>query len=76
MTMKVTQKTTTTKTHRVEIGRHALAKALRLSGINVPDRAGVYVIVPGGGDWSNMQLDVDDKTPIVVSWTESSTVEE
>jgi hypothetical protein len=36
----------------------------------VPADATLTVAVPGGGDWSNSILDVNDVGGVVVSWTE------
>lgn len=30
----------------------------------------VYVSIPGGGDWSCMNLDIDKNTPVIVEWEE------
>jgi hypothetical protein len=32
----------------------------------------VFVKVPGGGDWSNSELEIDMDTPIVLQYTEKS----
>lgn len=36
----------------------------------IPDCASVTVRVPGGGDWSNTDLDIDRDTSITVTWEE------
>ncbi len=54
-------KSTTVETrYHAELDRHKLLALLRQAGHEVPDNAGIYVRVPGGGDWSNEQLDIDD----------------
>jgi hypothetical protein len=54
-------KTTTVQTkHHAELDRHKLLALLRAAGHDVPDNAGIFVQVPGGGDWSNTTLDIDD----------------
>lgn len=64
----VTKRVTTS--HRVELNREDIIKAV---GVEVPDYAEIYVSVPGGGNWSNTSLEIDDKTPVVVSWDENVT---
>lgn len=47
-------KTTTVETrHHTEIDRHKLIALLRQAGHTVPDNAGIFVRMPGGGDYSN-----------------------
>jgi hypothetical protein len=58
--------------HHAELDRHKLLTLLRRAGHNVPDNAGIFVQVPGGGDWANCTLDIDD-APIQIHY---STVEE
>lgn len=71
---------TTKRTARVEvnIGRLELLKLLRPALAipeTVPDKdVAIYVVVPGGGDWSNIDLPVDENggSPLLVSWVEYS----
>jgi len=51
-----------------------LLSLLRDDGQAIP-KAGVSVTVrvPGGGDWSNTSLDIDDDTPIEITFTEITT---
>ena len=37
----------------------------------IPDHASVTINIPGGGDYSNMTLDVTQKTPVVIKWKET-----
>lgn len=60
-TGRVTVKTVTTTTY--EITADEIRKWQRL-----PKDARVEVKVPGGGDWSNTDLSLDD-CPVVVSYT-------
>lgn len=54
-------KTTTVETrYHAELDRPKLIALLRQAGHDVPDNAGIFVNVPGGGDWSHEQLDIDD----------------
>ena len=48
-----------------------LLSLLRRDGQAIPKSGvGVSVRVPGGGDWSNTSLDIDDDTPIEITFTE------
>ena len=40
--------------------------------IQVPAYAKVSFQVPGGGDWSNETLEVDEDCPICITWEERS----
>lgn len=57
-----------TKDFRLEVPAKALIEALQAVGLAVPTDAEVYVQVPGGGDWSNTSLDIDDACPVVLTW--------
>jgi hypothetical protein len=62
-------KTATVETRRhAEIDRHKLIALLRQAGRNAPDNAGIFVQVPGGGDWTNSTLDIDD-APIQIFYS-------
>lgn len=54
-------------------GTHLL-EMLRACGHVIPrdHRVKVEFVVPGGGDWSNTAVDVDDENPVVVSWVVES----
>lgn len=68
-----TQKTTTIR-HEITLDRDALLKLLR-EQLHIPENADVYFQVPGGGDWSNTSVDVDDENPIHVKWTVTTDAE-
>jgi len=53
----------TTETYTSTISRDDLKKAF-----NIPDRALIYFHVPGGGDWSNENIDISEDDPVHVSW--------
>ena len=36
----------------------------------VPLNANIFLHVPGGGDYSNIDLDIDHETPIQIEWVE------
>lgn len=65
-----TAKSTVVETkHHLELDRPKLLTLLRQAGVTVPDNAGIFVQVPGGGDYSNCTLDIDD-APLQLHWTE------
>lgn len=66
---------TTRRQHTVRLNRKMLLDALRRHWLldDLPDDVCITVTVPGGGDWSNTTLDIDDETPICVEWSTQST---
>lgn len=62
--MDIKISSTTITTNRLELGRKELLKLLP----EIPATADIYISIPGGGDWSNMDLDVTTEHPIVVTW--------
>jgi hypothetical protein len=70
--MVKTKETTTvriTKTHEHEISGECLRHMLSgLLGKPVPSDAEITVRVPGGGDYSHSDLDINEH-PITVTWT-------
>lgn len=38
----------------------------------LPEDAEVYIRVPGGGDWSNMDLEIDTDRPLRARWEKAS----
>lgn len=54
----------------VVITRNDLLKLLRDNFIHAPDDADIFVKIPGGGDWSGQNLDIDSTIPIHVEYTE------
>lgn len=65
----ITTRTKTTKTTYIDLTREQVADALRLAGFNLPDNADIFVRVPGGGDWSNTDLMIDDEITLQVTYT-------
>lgn len=64
-----TRKTkTTVETHRMTLDRGDLVKFLQHAGYEVPSDASCHVSIPGGGDWSNIDLEINADVPLVVSW--------
>jgi hypothetical protein len=60
----------TEKRIQIELGFTVIRRLLEQEGVIIPSDAKITVQVPGGGDWSNTELDVDDKNPVVVEWVE------
>lgn len=69
----------TTTEHTIRLTGKAIVELvnqeLKAQGVDslIPDNATVEVGVPGGGDWSNTSLDIDQRTPVTIGWTERST---
>ena len=56
----------------VELKRSDILGFLRESGLEVPDGAEVFLRVPGGGDWPNTRLHVEEpEDGLVITWTET-----
>lgn len=60
-----------TEKRSFEMNRGDIAAALRALGVALPKdpvEVRIYFAVPGGGDWSNTDIDIDDKNPVRVEW--------
>lgn len=75
------RKAVVTTQHRIELKGttiiQLLNQELKAQGATeglVPSNATVIVTVPGGGDWSNTELDIDTRTPVTIEWTERTEV--
>lgn len=70
---KIAKIVTTKTSFKFELSRYDLLNMARKAGHVIPDFASVEFYVPGGGDWSNTAIDIDDDdNPVVISWTEQS----
>lgn len=69
--MKQVTKTVRT-VNRVELDAQDIVSMLRAGKYDIPDNATVTVLVPGGGDWSNMTLDIGVDAPLAVEWVETT----
>lgn len=59
----------TVQTHTITLQGRDVVAMLRRDGHDIPEKAVVTVTVPGGGDWSNMALNLDDADqPIEITW--------
>lgn len=67
---------TTTDTYHFD--RDKLLLMMREAGVIIPDGASVqlYMRVPGGGDWSNTDLEVERGQPLVLIVTHHTVEEE
>jgi len=65
-------KTTTLKLSAVDI-INALNLKLR-SGDQIPPNASVSINIPGGGDWSNTNMEIDDHgdCPVLIKYTQET----
>lgn len=64
---RVETQTNTVRKHSVNLTGDQLRELLE-----IPPNARVSVFVPGGGDWSNMALDIERGTTLDISWEEHS----
>lgn len=69
---EVTVNVTSTKTTKKELVLTGDLIVSLLAPLGVPQDARVVFDVPGGGDWSNTSLDVDEDNPVYVRWKEES----
>ncbi len=60
--------TETIHTWSLKLTGDDLVMILAKQGYTIPELATVTVLVPGGGDYSGMVLDIDDDCPVVISW--------
>jgi hypothetical protein len=70
--IKININSTTTTQKSIKLNRVQLLTLIANMGYSIPASASVDVRVPGGGDWSNTDLDIDNRSPIVIHWTETS----
>lgn len=65
----VVQRVTVTRHNSLVIDEAEMREFLRTRGFNLPSNARIYFSVPGGGDWSNTDVDISREHPIYVEWT-------
>lgn len=61
-------KTEITKNVTLEITKNDIIEWLLSKGEIPNDYAEVYFSVPGGGDWSNMDISIDEDNPIFIKY--------
>jgi hypothetical protein len=61
---------TRAETCEIELNAVDVIELVRKAGHTVPASAAVriYFAVPGGGDWSNTDIDIDDRNPVRIEW--------
>lgn len=64
--IRVTEKRLST--HRLEIAGSDLVELLNQVGYVIPEGSKVIVHVPGGGDWSDTDMILNDGHPVVITW--------
>jgi hypothetical protein len=71
MSKIVRTNTQTTKTTTITYSAQALCQLLGL-----PANTEIFVKVPGGGDWSNTDLDIDNRDrPLIARFVETAEVD-
>lgn len=70
--IKVKTVTTVDRTLRIELTRDDILRLLRADGYKIPNDADVEFRVPGGGDWSNMDVGIDEENPVSIRWKEKT----
>lgn len=65
-------KTIKTKYH-VTVTHDDIVEYLKSKGHDVPGDCVVTFKVPGGGDWSHMDVDIDDENPVKARWETTET---
>ena len=74
--MPVTSKTVTiTERHEVRLDGQRIYDMLQGAGylLSTASDFKVYFSVPGGGDWSNQDIEIDKDCPVIVTWKVTST---
>ncbi len=65
-------RTETKTSYSIELSGADIINLLNEAGVAAPKNAVVEFDVPGGGDWSNMSVDIDQDNPVTVRWTETT----
>jgi len=77
MGTKIATKTVTTvqKTHTIKLTGADIIELMEENGHEISKEGNIKVTftVPGGADWSGMEIEIDNDYPIEVEWTEGST---
>lgn len=61
--------TTRVEQHEVNFTGAELRQALKTAGYDIPIDATISVAIPGGGDWSNTDLEIGNEHQLHVAWT-------
>lgn len=66
---------TTKTTNLLELNADDLAEALRAAGYDVDPMAKIFVRVPGGGNWSDMELEIGRDSNLLILTEKTETDE-
>lgn len=64
-----TKRTTTIQEVEHRLSRDDIITLLRNAGYTIPDGTTIFVRVPGGGDWSNTDLDIEEDCPLIARFS-------
>lgn len=66
----ITKRVAVTTVYELKLNREEIVQLLRAAGYPVSDDVRVSVRVPGGGDWSNIDLTIGtDVTQVSIDWS-------
>ena len=68
--MKHDHQAVTRTRHQVTLDADDIIRALYAKGIQCHPEAKVTVRVPGGGDWSGLDITIGEDTDLTVTWEE------
>lgn len=72
--MQQTRSSVTKLTREIKLSRQDLIALLHHE--DIPINADIFITVPGGGDWSGMDVDISEKTPVIVRWVTTTETNE
>ncbi len=69
--VRTTTITTIIERQELEFDDKQIRRILFAAGFAVPEKCDlrIYVAVPGGGDWSNTDIEINREHPLCVEWT-------
>jgi len=70
MKINTRQRTMVKVEKELKLTDYDILNLLHKAGVEVPDDCEVVFTTPGGGDWSNTDIDIDAEYPITVRWVE------
>jgi hypothetical protein len=68
ITVDVLTRVTTHKSMQLELDGATLRQLLIHAGIEIPPDAQFIFRTPGGGDWSNCDIEIEYQNPVYVRW--------
>jgi hypothetical protein len=68
---KTTTVITIVERHELEFDGLQIKRLLLAAGFVVPEKCDlrIYIAIPGGGDWSNTDIEISNEHPLCVEWT-------